>query len=56
MVLVELSHGQRHAGDAGVIDQQVRTLDGHQGHSVPEKSDQTHGKAPSVRKCLNPAR
>lgn len=41
MVLIELSHGQRHAGDARVIDQQVESLIGHQGHSIPEKSDQT---------------
>uniref|UniRef100_A0A673MFI6 Striatin n=1 Tax=Sinocyclocheilus rhinocerous TaxID=307959 RepID=A0A673MFI6_9TELE len=30
MVFIELSHGQRHAGDAGVIDQQVESLSGHQ--------------------------
>lgn len=38
VVFIKLRHGQRHAGDAGVIDEQVKGLIGHQRHPIPDKT------------------
>ena len=36
MVLVHLGHGERHAGQPAVVDEQVEGLSGQQSHPVPE--------------------
>lgn len=35
VVLVDLGHGEGHAGQAAVVDEQVEGLRGQQGHPVP---------------------
>lgn len=39
VVLVDLGHGERHAGQAAVVDEQVEGLRGQQGHPVPATWD-----------------
>lgn len=39
VVLVHLGHGQRHAGQPAVVDEQVEGLSGQQSHPVPERPD-----------------
>lgn len=36
VVLVHLSHGEGHAGQPAVVDEQVEGLSGQQSHPVPE--------------------
>lgn len=39
VVFVHLSHGERHAGQPTVVDEQVEGLSGQQSHPVPETPD-----------------
>lgn len=41
VVLVDLGHGEGHAGQPAVVDEQVEGLGGQQGHPVPE-DNQNH--------------
>lgn len=43
VVLVDLCHGEGHAGQPAVVDEQVEGLGGQQGHPVPE-DNQNHIK------------
>lgn len=36
MVFVDLSHGEGHAGQAALVDEQVESLRGQQSHPVPD--------------------
>ncbi len=39
VVFVHLSHGEAHAGQPAVVDEQVEGLSGQQSHPVPERQE-----------------
>lgn len=41
VVFVDLSHGEGHAGQAALVDEQVESLRGQQSHPVPERGQKT---------------
>lgn len=54
VVFVHLSHGERHAGQSAVVDEQVKGLSGQQSHAVPDETrdKRSHTSRPAAGRLL----